>query len=59
MDEGKIYRIVYSDGDNTRVKILKFIRNDNSILVFLNTDKNIEECISVNSFIRSEEINNG
>jgi hypothetical protein len=58
MEEGKIYRIVYSDGENTRVKVLKFIRRDETILIFLNTDKQIEECISVNSFIRSEEINN-
>jgi hypothetical protein len=59
MDEGKMYRVVYSDGEQTRVKILSFIRNDNSVLVFFNMDKGIEECISVNSFIRSEEINNG
>lgn len=58
MEEGKMYRIVYSDGETTRVKILRFICINDGILVFRNVDKNIEECISVNSFIRSEEINN-
>jgi hypothetical protein len=56
MEEGKMYRIVYSDGETTRVKILRFICINDGILVFRNVDKNIEECISVNSFIRSEEM---
>jgi hypothetical protein len=56
MDKGKSYRVVYSDGDSTRVKTLKFLNKDGCILVFFNLDKKIEECISEHSFIRSEEI---
>ena len=56
MDSGKRYRVIYSDGENTRGKILRFIRKDGSILIFNNEEKNIEENISENSFIRAEEI---
>jgi hypothetical protein len=56
MEEGKTYKVVYFDGDRDRVKDLVFKRKDGKFFIFFNSFRGIEEMISEDRVIRTEEI---
>jgi len=58
MESGKLYKIVYktSSEDRERAKDLIFLRQENSLLIFFNPLRKLEEAISEQAIIRWEEV---
>lgn len=56
MEDGETYKVVYSDGQRERVKILVFKKKESPLLYFFNPRKDKEEIINEDRIIRMEEM---
>lgn len=56
MDEGKMYRIFYDDGERVRDKTLEYRKKVDDFYVFWNPSSKTEESISIRRIIRIERV---
>ncbi len=59
MDDGKTFRIVYTDGKADRVKTLIFKKREPPLIHFINPKTGKEEILNEANIIRMEEMDNG
>ena len=59
MENGILYKVVYSDGYKDRVKTLRFVGKEGVLLEFFNPHKNIAEYINESKIIRMESVLSG
>jgi len=56
MKAGKLFKVIYKDGERVLAKTLEFKYSENGFLVFFNKINVREEYLPISSIVRMEEV---